>query len=279
MPGIMEGEKWFECVTCVNEWKVAYHFCQNCIATVQPQHPPRHVFHSFACREVPYGDEKHVHVECLECSQSMNVSSATEHDADADLPDNIQDPQALVGHHHPEYEIRVGPLEKQDRAHRQYRDCPRHGVKDIDTKEEDMYDGEMGCQCCWKKFLKDPKACICRQCEFTAGPCCYETGIANHPHPMIEVWYKQTTPPDDFWKTWLGGSVMDVKVCAASLVSFLHHVPETDQELHENTAVIKADIEAHLRCSRCDDYDLCMNCVFKKDVPNVHGSCPDNVPW
>ena len=50
-------------------------------------------------------------------------------------------------------------------------------------------------------FGKNPKTYLCRQCTFAAGPCCAESGVANHPHPMITVWYKRTVPSDNFWQS------------------------------------------------------------------------------
>ena len=41
---------------------------------------------------------------------------------------------------------------------------------------------------------------LCRTCSFAAGSCCYESGIVNHPHPMIVLDYQHTTLPDDIWK-------------------------------------------------------------------------------
>ena len=66
----MEGEKWYECKGCINKWDSTFHYCETCLPAVKERHTPGHKFASYTVREIKHEDDKHVHVQCLECSKS-----------------------------------------------------------------------------------------------------------------------------------------------------------------------------------------------------------------
>jgi hypothetical protein len=63
------------------------------------------------------------------------------------------DAKTIFRHPHGSFELSMGSLEMQKIAHDAYRKCPRHTVKNVDHAVEDLYDGETGCFCCWKRKI------------------------------------------------------------------------------------------------------------------------------
>jgi hypothetical protein len=221
--GVMEGEKFFECNGCLDQWGSTFHYCEACLPVVKAQHAPGHDFAS-----ITHEDENRAQVQCLACSAGTdgpvtNLTAMSQYNILTSSSENIANARthSRAQPSHLTYDLQVGCVEKSARAHKQFRTCPRRGPRNIDVKEEDTYDGETGCQCCWERksflpvvrslkccsssillgFGKDPKTYLCRKCTFTVGACCVESGVANHPHPLIDVWYRRTTPSDDFWQS------------------------------------------------------------------------------
>ena len=55
----------------------------------------------------------------------------------------------LQEHPHTNFQIGMGSIERQEKAHKAMRLCPKRDVSNIDRAPESLHDGAMGCHCCW----------------------------------------------------------------------------------------------------------------------------------
>ncbi|MCJ1405541.1 hypothetical protein MMC11_008769 [Xylographa trunciseda] len=184
----------------------------------------------------------------------MSTYATDEVNLDMDTPSDW-----LQEHPHNAFQICMGAIERQSKAHKAMRLCPKRDVSNIDRAPESLHDGAMGCHCCWKKFEKNPTTYYCTKCSLSSCVDCHESGKLNHPHPqLIKLDMVMITPPSDFWRSVLEGNQRSCDECKDSFWP---------------------DIQIYMQCNRCKDFDICQDCLSKGSFSTAHASCPNPPGW
>ncbi|KAI1322562.1 hypothetical protein F5Y16DRAFT_386240 [Xylariaceae sp. FL0255] len=241
LEGIMEGDQFYECLGCLQSWHECQSVCASCYPIVQQEHFHGHQWYSLVFREIQTPDEKYCGGKCMECGKKMAINEETK-----------------LKHPHKTFAIEMGCVERQLRSHISYRRCPRRAVKNIDVKDEDMHKN-IGCHVCFSRFPKESKFYQCLKCDFSACPQCHEHGIANHPHSMFAAYIRGSTPAEDFWTNLLTeDNSRWCDICKEKILP---------------------QIQTHLRCRKCMDYDICQGCMSKEGTTVAHacGEFPEQM--
>jgi hypothetical protein len=153
----MEGERVYECKECLKLYDHTPTLCEICLPAGLGDHDPMHNFVSFRYTKRSGADERHLGIQCLECSESMSVPWRLVKNllTQRQLRKGFEhlDTKTIVRHPHGTFEISMGSLEMEKLAYEAYRKCARHSVKKVDQAAEDLHDGEMGCHCCWERKI------------------------------------------------------------------------------------------------------------------------------